>query len=153
MAFKDITQIITPLQLPIAGKTYTVPPVGYADGLRMQAALLPDAEDTISDEEFLQIFLGPALEQLRADDVPPQYVTRAAMAAHTEWATGSRSTAEVMWETGGDPLELEAWKAAQLRSKPQDRQPKASTRSTATGAARKTRSRASGTGTKTSPES
>lgn len=153
MAFKDITTIIEPLRLPVAGKTYTVPPVGYHDGLRMQAALADGSDDQVSDEEFLEIFLGTALDELRKDNVAPQYILRAALTAHAEWSTGSRDVAEVMWETGGDPKDLEAWKQAQLRSRPQDRKRPASKRSTRTGAASTTPSPASSSGTSTSPSS
>lgn len=144
MAFRDLSEIIEPLRLPINGKTYTIMPVSMADGLRMQSQ---EEIAALPVEEFRTIFLGPAFMEMIEDGISAQWVSRAALTALTDFQAG-RKAAEVMWETGGDPLELAAWVK---RTKPtQDRLPP-SKRSRKPAVASTTRRRASGSGTKTSP--
>lgn len=136
-AFADITEFLEPLALPIAGKTYTIPPVPYDVGLRLTAG---DAEsiDAMSPDEFRRTFLGAALDQMAADNVPLVYVARAALTALADFQ-GGRTVAEAMWASGGSPKALEAWAEQQRRAQPQDRKPPASKRSRSTAGATSTR--------------
>lgn len=100
------------LELPVGEKTYKVAPIGYQDGLRIKLAgeaLAAGDTDAVplSDEEFLTITLGPVLEQMRADNLPPMLITRAAVTAWT-WSEHGMTVAEHMWEHGPDPEALAA---------------------------------------------
>ena len=139
--FKDYQELADPLVLPINGKSYTVPAVGLADGIKLTAALDPESKTPVTDDEFNRMLLGTAYNEMLADNVPGPAVIRASLTALADFQKG-RETAEIMWETGGDPKALTAWvKAATNR---------AQRRSTGTGAAKKTPSPASTNGTKTS---
>jgi hypothetical protein len=133
--FKDIEQIIEPLTLPIRGKDYVIPPIGVLSIARYEEVLADD-EKTMTNAEFYEITLGPAYEQMRADNVAPLYIQRAAYTSLADTQRG-RAIAEVMWETGGNP-------------KAQDPQP---AETTPPAAANTTKRRASGSGTKTSRRS
>lgn len=135
-----------PLAFPIRGKTYTAPPVNMADGIRLQQ-VIAGKDDTLKDAEpdvLWRLVMGPAWDEMLADKVPIEAASRAALAALTDFQYG-REMAERVWESGLSPEALAAPEAAS--SKPS----RASRRSTSTGGARKTRSRASTTGT-TSPQ-
>ena len=139
--FKDYQELADPLVLPINGKSYTIPAVGLADGIKLTAALDPESKTPLADDEFNRMLLGTAYDEMLVDNVPGPAVIRASLTALADFQKG-RATAEIMWETGGDPKALTAWvKAATNR---------AQRRSTGTGAAKKTRSPASTNGTKTS---
>ncbi len=108
MPFKDYAQVAEPLELPINGKTYKIPPVSLPDGIKLADVIDPDSDTTVSDEEFNRLLLGDALDEMRADHVTPAAINRATLAALGDWQK-DRATAEIMWETGGDPKALEAW--------------------------------------------
>jgi hypothetical protein len=120
--FKDYSEIVEPLVLPIHGKSYTIPPIGIKDGLAFDAILKADDESSMSDEEFRRVFLGAALDEMRADNVPGPAVTRAAMTALADYQRG-RDVAEVMWETGGDPRALAEREKAQTPNRAARRTP------------------------------
>lgn len=105
MAFRDITEILGPITLPIRGKTYTLPTLTIAQGLELRAVLDPDDETTLDDEAFYALLLGDALPQMRADGVGPDVIARAAFVALADWQSG-RPAAEILWETGVDPKVL-----------------------------------------------
>lgn len=107
--FKDYNEFADPLKLPINGKVYTIPPVGLADGIKLTAAFL-GGEDApvVKDDEFNTILLGPAYDEMLADNVPSVAVVRASLTALADFQRG-RATAEILWETGGDPKALTAW--------------------------------------------
>lgn len=99
MAFKDFTQVCSPpLVLPINGKDYTIPPVGIADGLRLET-------EELSNDETFTLVLGAAGEQMRTDNVPAEAYSRAFMAALADHQVG-RAAAEAVWETGAVPKSL-----------------------------------------------
>lgn len=106
------------LVLPIGGKDYTIPPVGYLDEIRIREANAPrpDGEDPppgIPDVEFLAMVLGSALQQMREDNVPRTAILHAAATAHT-FTTHGLAIAREVWENGLDPEALAAsLKAAQ----------------------------------------
>jgi hypothetical protein len=107
--FKDYSELADPLKLPINGKTYTVSAVGLADGIKLMAVFSGEEDaPTIPDEEFNRILLGSAYEEMLADNVPGPAVVRAALTALADFQKG-RATAEILWETGGDPKALTAW--------------------------------------------
>jgi hypothetical protein len=130
MAFADFTEFLEPLELSYKGKGYVIPPISAKDGLRYSGVIAPDSTDTMTDEEFKRAFLGPAYDDMMADNVPAAMVTRAAMTALAEYQSG-RDTAEIMWATGGDPKAIAAWKKAHAPNR-------ASRRSTNTGSVKKT---------------
>lgn len=110
--FKDYSELIDPLVLPINGKPYTIPPVGLRDGIKLTAALSGEADaPTIKDDEFNRILLGTAYDELLEDNVPAGSVVRAALVALADFQKG-RATAEILWETGADPKALTAWMEA-----------------------------------------
>lgn len=133
------------LELPIRGKTYRIPPMGYQDGLRLKmAAEAPEGADGPSNEEMLRLPLGPVLDEMRADNVPEAWILRAALTATAE-AMAGRKVAELTWENGPDPEALAAQVAAMTGGQ-------ATNRATRRAAASTTRKRASGTGTTTGRE-
>lgn len=108
MAFQDYTEFIEPLQLPIRGKLYTIPPMSHKDGLRLTPILLGEGiPEGMTDVELLQITLGAAGVEMESDAVPPAAIDRAMMTAIAEYKFG-RGAAEVMWKTGGDPKAIQA---------------------------------------------
>jgi hypothetical protein len=115
------------LDLPIGEKTYTIPPITAAAGARLET------DDNIPDEEFVQLTLGAALEQLRADGIRPEAIVRAALTSLANHRDG-RDVAVMMWETNALPERLAAYMAARLTDSP------ASTPSPSSATAGKTRS-------------
>lgn len=105
MAFQEYNELVEPLELPINGKTYTIPPVGLDEGIRLADLLNPASEVPFTDEEAFTLVLGSALGEMRTDHVTPAAIRRAFRAALADWQR-DRSTAEMMWVTGGDPKAL-----------------------------------------------
>lgn len=141
MPLKDYLEFVEPLQLPCAGKTYALPPVGVKDAVTIVQGLDSGSGVSMTDEELARILLGPTLEQMRADNVPAGFITKAVLTALADFRNG-RAAAEEFWDAVTDPkalMDLISRTPAQ-ESKP----------STSTAAARKTPKRASGTTTKTS---
>lgn len=108
MPFKDYQELADPLVLPIKGKKYTIPAVGLADGIKLTEGLDPESKTPMPDEEFHRILLGTAYDEMLADNIPGPALVRASLAALADFQRG-RATAEVLWETGGDPKALTAW--------------------------------------------
>lgn len=147
MAFKDFEEITTPLVLPIAGKTYTIPPIGISDGIHLTGHLSPDSKEApMTNDQFRRLVLGTALDEMIADNAPALAVALAAQTALVDFQTG-RAAAEIFWETGGDPKGMTAMveeaKQALISAAAMTRP----------GAATSTRRRSSGSGTKTSRKS
>jgi hypothetical protein len=135
-----------PLAFPIGGKVYAVPPVSYLTGIRLTR--LFTGEDHSLDgkpaEEGWKLILGAAWDEMAADDVPMDAMSRAGLAAIANFQFG-REAAERVWEANISPEALAAAVAAnrkERRAKP--------TRSSSTAAGAKTRARASTSGTRTS---
>lgn len=139
--FADFDDLFDPLVLPIGGKKYTIPPMSFAAGARING-LFGDAPEKLSDEDYFRLLLGPVFDEMVADGVPAKAINRAGMAALADFRE-TRSVAEATWATGGDPKALMEYAKAQAPNR-------ASRRSMSTGAATATRSRASTSGTKTS---
>jgi len=101
MPFKEYEAFVEPLALPIGGRVYVIPPVGIRDGLKLATAL--EGKDTkLSNEEFSRLLLGAAYDELMEANVPAPAFGRVIATALAEYQ-GGRATAELMWETGGDP--------------------------------------------------
>ena len=142
-AYEEFAQ--EPLAFPIGSKVYTVPPLGFTDGILLQR-LIGGESDEFNDrpvEDGWKLILGAAFEQMVADKVPMEAIARAGFTAMTDFQFG-REAAERVWESRLDPKALTAAVTAAQNAE-QGSQP-----SSSTGAARKTRKRASTTGT-TSP--
>lgn len=111
MAFKDFTELVEPLRLPYRGKTYEIPAPGWDVSARILGFLGDSDGESISDDELRDLLLGDVFEEMKADGCPPQFVSRAVLTALADLQAG-RATAEIMWETGGLPKEIEKWVAA-----------------------------------------
>ena len=145
-AYEDFAQ--EPLAFPINGKTYTLAPVGFREGIKLQRVLAGE-DDSLNDapaEEAWRLVLGPAYDEMVADNVPMEALSRAGLAALADFRYG-REAAERTWESGLDPKALEAALEAAAQTPP--KRP-ASPRSRSTASATKTRKRASTSAT-TSP--
>jgi ParB-like chromosome segregation protein Spo0J len=138
-----------PIQIPVGGKVYTLPPMAFKTGLQIQAAI-KDPEPGMTNMDLWRLCLGPVFDEMVEGEAPAAAIERAGMVAYTDWRSG-RDAAEAIWETGVSPEALAAAAtAANKGTKKTTGRKKGSTRSTGTGAARKTPSRASTSGTRTS---
>jgi hypothetical protein len=116
MAFRDLTDIIGPLELPIRGKTYTLPVVSAPDGARILAASRGDGE--LTDTQIRKILLGGVEKTMNDDGLTPFDIDRALWTALADVQKG-RAVAEIVWENGIDPKALTATpNRAARRSKP-----------------------------------
>ena len=145
--FADFLEAYEPLQLPIGGKTYTIPPVTLADGARFKLVLTnAEGAEFFSDAEFEAMLVGPALKaEMVADGVSDVAFERVLLTALADHQQG-REAAEVMWATGGDPKALKQY----VREHAPNR---AQRRSKSSGGAAKTRTPGSTSGTKPHPDS
>jgi len=109
MAFRDLADIIGPLELPIRGKTYTLPVVNFADGRKILSALRGERE--LSDADLRKIVLGPVERQMAADGVNASELNRVLWTALADVQSG-RAVAEIIWDKGVDPKALETADAA-----------------------------------------
>jgi hypothetical protein len=135
--FPDYFEVVEPLVLPINGKKYTIPPITLDGGVKLADGLSTKTKTILTDEEFLSITLGAALDEMRADSVKPEAIERAARTAYADYLR-DRGTALVLWKTGGDPKAMTELVSAALEE--------AST-STTTAEASTTPSPKSGSGT------
>ncbi|OZB79732.1 MAG: hypothetical protein B7X41_19050 [Microbacterium sp. 14-71-5] len=124
--FSDFNDLFDPLVLPINGKQYTIPPVSFAAGVKINGIV--DGTEKMGDEEFYRLILGSVFDEMLADKVPMAALDRAGKAALADFQYG-RGMAEIMWKTGGDPKAVES-----LAPKPN----RAARRSKGTAAASKT---------------
>lgn len=143
MAFEDLVELVEPLALPIRGKTYVLPRVSLEDGIRLRPVFDGTPDPTLTDDELYRILLGPIHQELTADGVSDEWVTRVVLTAMADLKSG-RVEAEIMWKTGGDPKAVEAMVRAAAPNR------KARRASTSTGAAGTTKQPASTSGTKMS---
>jgi len=97
MAFRDLTDILGPITLPIRGKDYTLPEISLADGLRLHAAGAGKAPLSVKD--MLTIILGPVYQDMLDNKVPPSMIDRALWTGMADFQTG-REAAEQVWEHG-----------------------------------------------------
>ena len=102
---KAYEELADPLIIPINGKEYTIPPLGAHDGILFTLASDPanaNELDTLTDDQVNRMFLGDVYDEMIADNVPGEALTRALLAAMADHKSG-RLAATMLWETGGDP--------------------------------------------------
>lgn len=113
MTFRDWQDVEASdhLILPIRGKKYTVPKVGHLDGIRIReewAKIAAGEKPTIGNDDVMNMLLGQKLiDQMEADNVPPEAIVHAATVAGVDFQQG-REAAEEMWEHGPSPEALAA---------------------------------------------
>lgn len=139
MAFEDLGDWaeLTGLRLPIGGKTYALPPVGSALGIRIVAIMElgsdlangnePNTADTelLSDGDeraLYQEILGPVFAEMLADGVPWAALKHAAMTAMID-VVYDRERAERYWATRLG----KTTPAKKPAKKPTDRRPRKAT--------------------------
>lgn len=102
--FTDFNELYEPLVLPINGKKYTIPPVSFDAGTKINGIV--DGAEKLSDEVFFRLVLGDQFDEMHTDNVPAAAITRAAQTALADFKYG-RAMAETMWKTGGDPKAIQ----------------------------------------------
>ncbi|QDZ15778.1 DUF7426 family protein [Humibacter ginsenosidimutans] len=128
--FKDFNDLFDPLALPVGGKEYTIPPLSFEAGARVNGVL--DGTEELNEEQFLRLVLSDDIfDQLIADGVSAQAINRFGKVALTDFKY-TREMAIKMWETAGDPKAMTEWDKQNAPSR-------ALRRSKSTGTARKTR--------------
>jgi hypothetical protein len=129
-----------PLTFPVGQHKYTIPPLGYLKGVRLQGMLAgtDHTMDTKGADALWEFVLGDVWEQMKADDAPIEAMTRIAFATLAD-VTQGREMAEKVWKSGIPPEALAAAMAA-IQATAQPTQP-------STVAAPKTRQQASSSGT------
>lgn len=98
-----------PLVFPIGDKQYTVAPLGYREGIRLQGVLAgtDHSLDDAKPEDGWRLVLGKAWDEMVADNVPIEALSRAGFAAMSDFQFG-RAAAERVWESGIDPEAMAA---------------------------------------------
>ena len=93
-----------PLAFPIGGKVYEVAPLPWESGVRLTEILNGD-EITEDAETQNRLLMGDTWDQMRADNVPAEALSRAALTCLVDFRMG-RETAEKVWESGLSPEAL-----------------------------------------------
>jgi len=102
-----------PLAFPIGGRTFTVQPMTYKDGLRLEHLLDdPKAREGLTNRDLWQLGLGDTFDQMVDAGVTTDAIARAGLAAITDYQHG-RAAAEVIWESGLHPQALADQAAAE----------------------------------------
>lgn len=136
MAFKDYETFATGLELPLYGKTYSIPEIGAKTGARLHLLLRQaderrriaeenvraaeaakqDGEEPpepkplpdVPEDPTNEELLGDVLQEMYDDDVPDTAIRKAAFTVYYDMMLG-REAAEVYWNSGGDPKALESF--------------------------------------------
>lgn len=137
-AFEDFAS--EPLAFPIGKRVYVVPALGYREGIRLQQAIAGGPSIGTPEDEW-RLVLGSAWDEMTADNVPLEALSRAALATMADYQYG-RDAAVKVWES--DPEALAVALTAATQTSP------TLTPSTSTAAVTKTRTPASTSGTRTS---
>lgn len=111
--FSDFNDLYDPLVLPINGKSYTIPPVSFEAGVRINGIV--DGTDSLGDEEFFRLILGDVFDTMLTDKAPLAAISRAGQTALADFKYG-RAMAEIMWKTGGDPKAVKSLAPAPNRA-------------------------------------
>lgn len=135
MSFKDYKAFANNLEIPILGKTYTVPEISARLGveLHLQLAQVQERQAVMAENEAAvqkaqeageeipelkplpevktdipndQILGKELTDQLRQDEVPQRAVDILGETAYYDFVIG-REAAEVFWNSGGDPKALQ----------------------------------------------
>lgn len=102
-----------PLVFPIGNKLYTVPALGFREGITL-LGVLAGTDHTLDDKdpsEGWRLVLGSAWDEMVADNVPIEAIGRVGFAAMSDFQFG-RTAAENVWESGISPEALAAAMAA-----------------------------------------
>jgi hypothetical protein len=104
-----------PLVFPINGKTYTLPPIGIEDGIRIAEGVSGKNEEfqNLRADELWRLLLGPLWDQMIADGVPLRAATRAGVTALADYQYG-RTMAEAAWASGANPEALQKYLTEKL---------------------------------------
>jgi hypothetical protein len=145
-AFTEYTQPPLEVQYEPGGKVYRIPPVTIEGGAIIRAQAADPAgfldQHAGKPEDWLyRLILGPVWDEMVADGVPEVFAVRVYLTALTDHLNG-RDAAEKIFAEGIDPKVVAVLLETQRKAPP-----KVSARSTRTGAATTTRSRARGSGT------
>lgn len=150
MTFRELREFFDgSLRLPIGGKVYVVPPISATDGLwathfmelGIAAAAGQDLDprdieklklDDDDERDLYERVLGPALEEMRADNVDWPSITRAGQTAFIFFTQGEEAATRI-WEGASGEAPAPARAARRQASK---------------GSGSSTRSRASTSGTR-----
>jgi len=144
-AYEDFAE--EPLALPVNGKTYIVPELGIDAGLKI-AGVFAGTDTSLNKapiEDAAKLLLGGLWDEMKADGVPLNAAMRVFYTVLADVQEG-RAVAEGVWESGFDPKALAEF--AERKANELNPPNRASRRSSNTGAARKTPSPASTSGTK-----
>jgi hypothetical protein len=109
MAFRDYYELADPLVLPIRAKNYEIPPAAADDIVRWrrfvdkmnearESGVQISPDDVILTEDYLRMFLGTTLDEMRADGVHPGVIEHAAATASTD-TMANREAAERVWNS------------------------------------------------------
>lgn len=134
MPFEDLAAYISGgFELPVAGRTYTIPAPVARDGLWLQALLdglesvvltraIGAANKAVLEDEqergAYQMALGPAYDEMLANDVPWPALKHAGMTAWLYWTRGEEA-AERYWTQPRTDQGKAAHPAAETPPKPQ----------------------------------
>lgn len=95
-----------PLAFPIGNRVYTAPPVGIAEGVKLEQILSGKVDVDDEPQDFVwNLVLGSAWDEMQADNVPAEAAARAGLAAVQDFQFG-REAAIAAWEAGIDPKAL-----------------------------------------------
>lgn len=133
-----------PLVFEIGPKKYEIPELDYRSMLTIHKVKAGEATelDDMTAEDTWRIVMGPTWDEMVADNVPAEAISRAGLATLTYFEMG-REAAEAIWENGIDPKAV----AAAILSRAEQKPP------SSTGEATVTRSPARMTGTSSRPAS
>lgn len=119
------------LELPISGRVYRIPQQGFDGSATLRAILGGTFTGPMTDEEFLQLALGSALDEMRAAGAPKAAIVLASYTAAVDEVNG-RLVATTLWESAGDlsaaMAEIEALVASLPAEVAPDSEPKPATR-------------------------
>lgn len=117
MDFPDYFAVVEPLQLPIGGKVYTIPPISAQLGLTFSGALkgTDSSLEKLETREFWALVLGVAYTEMVTDNVPDESIERAGLTALADYQIG-RDHALLTWKAGMDPEARAALTAAITKS-------------------------------------
>lgn len=110
MALPDWSTLEPPLRIPIAGKTYEIPPVSIAAAMEIEALKEKEAESPLVGDDADQswrLIMGSAYDEMIADGVPHRALTRAKLTAAIDYQF-DRDMAEQFWEMNSIPKALRA---------------------------------------------
>ncbi len=85
---------------PDGSKTYSPPPVGISDSIRLNLAF-EDPASALTDAEFRTMLLGPVWDEMLADNVPDEYAARVLLATAAGFRRGPDELARI-WNEGPD---------------------------------------------------